>query len=260
MPTLRDLQSAVLHAVLDGTQASAVGPALALLADRDARANARLRVYRNNAWANFHDSLESTYPVIARLVGDAYFRQLARGLQQRHPSRSGDLLWVGRNLPAYLAALHPDGEFQYLPDVARFEWLVQEALLAASHQPLARAKLAAAAEHHDTLVFVPHPTVRFFESRFPVLRVWDSNVSHEDSERAHIDLASGADRVLLLRPRLTLECHRLDSGECRLLRGLLAGERFAASIEESTQSDACFDATAALQRFVAMGAIVDCRW
>jgi hypothetical protein len=256
MPTLRELQTTVMKALLG----SSPEPALALMAARGQWASTQLRVYQNNVAASFTESLRSSYPAIARLVGEDYFRQIAHGLQRRHPSRSGDLLWVGQQFPAYLKELHGEGEYQYLPEVARLEWLCQESLLAADHAPLNLSKLAgAAAEDYDSLVFLPHPTLRFFDSRFPVLRIWESNVSNLDGEPESIELTSGADCLFLLRPQLTLTFHRLNAGERRFSMGLLGAAPFAAIVEECMACDLRFDATATLQRFVGMGAIADCR-
>lgn len=258
MPTLRELQTTVMEALLDS---SSPDRALALLAARGAWASSQLRVYQNNVAANFCESLKSSYPAIAKLVGDDYFRQIARALRRRHPSRSGDLLWVGRHLPAYLTELHAEGDYPYLPDVARLEWLCQESLLAADHEPLDLGKLAGVtAENQDSLVFLPHPSVRLIDSRFPVLRIWESNVSEASGEPEVLDLASGSDCLLLLRHRLRLKFHRLNPGEYQFLMGMINGSSFAASVAQGRESDPCFDATATLQRFVGIGAIVDCRW
>src|ERR1700688_5258500 len=132
MPSLRELQSDVMHALLDGE----TGSALPLIAARGIAPKHRLDVYANNARTNFIESLISSYPAIRRLVGEDYFRQCARGFQARHPSLSGDLQPAGMLFPQYLAALHGQDEFHYLSDVARFEWLVQESLLAGDHGSL----------------------------------------------------------------------------------------------------------------------------
>jgi hypothetical protein len=170
------------------------------------------------------------------------------------------LLWVGQHLPVYLAEIHAEGEYQYLPDIARLEWLCQECLLAADHGPLDFDKLAGAVQAHDSVLFITHPALRFFESRFPALRIWESNVSPEEREPEVIDLDSGSDRLLLLRHRMKLEFHRLNPTEGLFLRKLLDENRFAAIVEECAHSDQSFDAAATLRRFVGIGAIVDCRW
>ena len=256
MPTLRELQSTFMNALLGSSPESA----LTMLRAPGEWASTQFEVYQNNVAINFLESLRSSYPVIARLVGEDYFRQLARGLRRRNPSRSGDLLWVGRHFEAYLGELHATGEYQYLPEVARLEWLCQESMLAAQHEPLDLAKLARTAEENpDALILVLHPTARYFESRFPALRIWESNVSSLDGEPDVIDLAAGGDSLLLLRRQRTLQFHRLDTAERRFVKGLLDSTPFSALVEECAGCDPGFDATTALQRWTSNGAIVDCR-
>jgi hypothetical protein len=259
MPSLRELQSGVMHALLDGEPERAA-PFIAPGAIAPEHA---LSVYAGNARTNFIESLISSFPAIRRLVGEDYFRQCARGFHARHPSLSGDLQPAGLRFPQHLSQLHRDDEFRYLGEVARLEWLIQETLLAADHGPLDLANLGAVgAGDYDDLRFRPHPSARLFASQFPCLDIWEANVG-SDAEPELIDLGAGPDRVLLVRNRGQLKCHRLTHGEQAFLQSVLAGERFAAAVASGAHRgklDAAgdgFDAAAALQRFVLAGVIVD---
>jgi hypothetical protein len=261
VPSLRELQSDVLRALLDGE----TDRAAPLIAARGIAPEHVFRVYANTARTNFIESLMLSYPAIRRLVGEDYFRQCARGFHARHPSLSGDLQPAGMRFPQYLSELHGDDEFRYLSEVARLEWLVQETLLAADHGPLDLAKLRAVLPNdYDDLRFHLHPSARLFASEFPCVKVWEANVG-SDAEPELIDLGAGPDRALLVRNSGQLQCHRLSHGELRLLQSVLAGERFAAAVEngvnggelDAARGDGAFDAAAALQRFVLAGVIVD---
>jgi Putative DNA-binding domain len=261
MPSLRELQSAVMHALLDGEP----GRAAPFIAAGAIAPEYALDVYANNARSHFVESLISSFPAIRRLVGEDYFRQCARGFHARHPSLSGDLHPAGMRFPQYLSQLHRDDEFRYLGEVARLEWLIQETLLAGDHGPLDLAKLGAvAAGDYDDLRFTLHPSARLFASEFPCLDIWEANVG-SDAEPELIDLGAGPDQVLLVRNSGQLKCHRLSHGEQAFLQSVLAGERFAAAVESGARSgelDAAgdgFDAAAALQRFVLGAVIVDLR-
>jgi hypothetical protein len=263
MSSLRELQSGVMHALLDGEPDRAVP----LIVAGGIAPEHALSVYANNARTNFIESLMSSYPAIRRLVGDDYFLATARGFHARHPSRSGDLQPAGTRFAQYLSELHGDDEFRYLSEVARLEWLIQETLLAAEHGPLDLAKLGAvAAVDYDDLRFYLHPSARLFASEFPCVRIWEANVG-SDAEPELIDLGSGPDRALLVRNRGQLKCHRLNHGELGFLQSVHAGERFAAAVEngvnrsehDAARGNGAFDAVAAMQRFVLAGAIVDFR-
>ncbi|MGO9635012.1 MAG: putative DNA-binding domain-containing protein [Steroidobacteraceae bacterium] len=257
MPSLRNLQTQVMNALMGGE----AGRAAALIA-MDCAAPApspaqRLAVYRNNVHANFLDSLRSSYPAIRRLVGEDYFRQAARDYHRENPSRNGDLLHVGRGFPAHLAKLHPTDQYRYLADVARLEWLCEESLLAAEHAALDLERLRGVAPcAYGTLRFEMHPALRLFESPFPALRIWEANVA-SDAEPEPIDLDAGADCLAITRVELKLTFHRLSRGEFSLLDSLRGGDDFSEALEHAGACDEAFDAGAALRRFVAAQAIVD---
>ena len=144
-----------------------------------------------------------------------------------NPSRSGDLLHVGRGFPAYLATLHRADQYRYLADVARLEWLCEESLLAAEHAALDMERLRGVAPSaYGALRFDVHPALRLFESPFPALHIWEANVT-SDAEPEPIDLGAGADRLAITRVRLKLAFHRLSRGEFSFLDSLRGGDDFS---------------------------------
>lgn len=254
MTSLRELQRGFMRAVLDAAPDSNVPVVLDGIP-----AAQRLGVYAGNARANFSSALSSSYPVIQRLVGAEYFGQCARGFQREHPSRSGDLQPAGAGFAEYLDALHRDGEHRYLGDVARFEWLLQEAWLAADHAPLALNTLAEVPpEDYGRLEFRLHPSLRLFESAFPCLAIWQANRAEE--EPAVIDLSCAPyERIAIMCAQGEPCFHALSAGEHAFLAALAAAAPFAAALEAAAGSARTFDAGAALRRFVLAAAIVDFR-
>jgi hypothetical protein len=260
VPSLRELQRGLMHALLDGESDRAAPLHAALIPARGITPAHALSVYANTARTNFIDSLISSYPVIRRLVGEDYFLQAARGFHGGHPSVSGDLQPAGTRFAQYLSQLHRDDDYRYLGDVARLEWLVQETLLAADHDPFDLTTLGLVSPNaYDDLRLHLHPAARLFASAFPCLAIWEANAG-DDAQPPLIDLGAGPDRLLLLRHGGELKFHRLSEGEQGFLQSLQAGERFAAAVENGARRgeiDGGFDAAAALQRFVIAGGIVD---
>lgn len=253
MPSLRDLQMDVLESVLGADDGRAVQRVVA----RGIPATRRLGIYANNARVNFRESLEASFPVVLRLVGEEYFHQCAREYQKRFPSMCGDLQYTGTRFPSYLAELHANDEFRYLGDVARLEWLRQETLISADHGPLDFEKLAAVApSEYAELRFRLHPSVRLFNSEYPCWNIWQANAAR-DGEPEIIDLASGPDRLFLIRKALQIEAHRLSHAEQSFLAAVRDGEGFGRAVEDGVSGASEFSAAAALQRFVLAGAIVD---
>ena len=253
MHSLRELQVEVMRAVLDGEADLAIPH----IASPASAARHALNIYANTARSNFVESLALSFPVVRRLVGQDYFRQVSQGFHARRPSPSGDLQLAGAGFAPYLAHLHAEGEYRYLGEVARLEWLLQQTLLAADHPPFELAKLQAIAPgDYDAVRFRLHPSVRLFASEFPGVAIWEANAG--DAEPQVIDLRAGPDHVLLMRIRGQLVFARLTLGEQGFLQALRAQQPFAAAVAQGEISGIGeFDAAAALQRFVLAGAIVD---
>ncbi|MFA5826551.1 MAG: DNA-binding domain-containing protein, partial [Gallionellaceae bacterium] len=81
-----------------------------------------MEVYRNNYRGNLHDALAGAYPVVKQLVGDDFFRFMARKFIEQYPSHSANLHHYGTELPDFLATFAPAQELVYLADVAALEW------------------------------------------------------------------------------------------------------------------------------------------
>src|SRR5262249_12480482 len=101
MSSLRDLQRQFVGVLFEELADSEVTWARGqdgrarLRGPRRAQTAARLAIYRNNLHEGFINALALEFPVVQRLVGDDYFRQLAREFLHAHPSRAGDLHPIG---------------------------------------------------------------------------------------------------------------------------------------------------------------------
>jgi hypothetical protein len=253
MPTLLELQVAMLEGVLDG----AAQRAAQLIAGGDIDPARRVGIYANNAETNFIDSLRVSFPAVRRLAGDAYFDQCARIYRREHASTSGDLQHAGARFPQFLAALLGAGEYRYFADVAALEWLYQESLLAADHARLDLAKLAAVApQAYGELRFMLHPTARLLASDYPTLEIWEANAGSE-AEPPLIDLSQGPQWLLANRSRGRVRVTRVSAGEHAFLERLRHGANLDEAFAAGAATQAEFDAAATLQKFVAAEAIVD---
>src|SRR6185436_3867817 len=98
MPALRELQLELVAALFgesDGVQAHVLEAGMS--------ADARLGIYQNNLREGFIKALALGFPVIERLGGTDYFRQLALEFLAAHPSRAGNLHHIGAPFAPFLA-------------------------------------------------------------------------------------------------------------------------------------------------------------
>jgi len=254
MLPLPELQKAFSAALLF-EETGTIGP---YVVQNGIEAAGRLRIYRNNARENFLAALRASFPVLERLVGADYFRQLALQYMQRFPSPSGNLHHVGERLPTYLQRRFGHTEYAYFQDVARLEWACQEVLVADEYPELDLQRLAAVEpEECGRLCFVLHPAVRLIASPFPVLQIWSANQPDGDIDQV-MDLRQGGEQVLVQRAREKMELSGLSEPDFAFLTAISAGETLAAATMTAADRAATeFDVGHALRRHVSAGVIVD---
>lgn len=252
MPSLRNLQQAFSAALIQGED-EAIAP---WLDEHTAAGRSALSVYRNNVREAFAGTLATTYPVLHRLVGPDYFRQMSQAYQYRYPSRAGNLLYVGQMMPQFLQAEFAGTDFAYFVDVARLEWACQLALVAADSRPLDRhSLLAVGPTEYPLLRFSLHPSVQFLSSPYPLFRIWRAN-QPDGRENELIDLAEGGDRLLVRRDVDTAEIRRLDFAQFEFLAALDAGACLADALLSAERTSTEFALGINLENWVAAGIVV----
>lgn len=246
---LASLQSGLLAALVDARAQSSAPEIRANGLD----AARRLAIYRGNLHANWRSALADTFPVVERLVGEAFFTEASRSYAAAHPSRSGDLQVYGAEFPAFLEQYPHARDHPYLGDVARLEWAWHESFHAAGSAPMDLEALAGvpAAEHGELRLHL-HPSARLVDSAYPIVAIWTANQSGRDGTPERL---AGPDHALVHRPALEVQVQRLEPRDALLLRALAAGEPLEAGAKAAGHTDAQ-TLGAALQRFVAARVLV----
>jgi hypothetical protein len=213
MASLRDLQHSFAAALRDPGMACDVTP------------EANLDVYRNNREAQFRTVLGISFPVLRRRVGEGYFRQLAHRYGRAHPSRSGDLHWIGRDFPDFLASHLADTKYGWLADLARLEWLRELAAIAAPRPPVAAAALTGySPDQLERLRFELQPSLGLLKSDYPVYSVWFAN---QVENAPPVDQSVGPERGMVLPRDDGVEVRRLEPEIFSYISTLLAGRSLA---------------------------------
>ncbi|WP_394154997.1 DUF2063 domain-containing protein [Loktanella salsilacus] len=169
MPSHLDTQTAFRAAL----NHSDLPPGITAVGDLDRR----FSVYRNTVAHSLSEALGQRFPVVARIVGDAFFKAVARVFVTAHPPRSPVLHTYGDAFPDFLANFPPAATLPYLPDVARIELLRGEAYHAADADPMAAQDCAAQiGADPDHAVLTLHPSVRVFVSdSHAAVSIWAMN-------------------------------------------------------------------------------------
>lgn len=228
-PSLPELQRAFATG-LAGGDAPALAP---WIAARGIDPAARLAIYRNAGLAVHVEALEAVFPALRALVGAACFDGLATRFTARRGSASGNLQRFGRDFAAFVQAQAETGDYAWLPDVARLEWLRQETLLAgedgAPYLPDMLQTLQEARADAIHLQLQPH--VHVLCSAFPVLDLWAWAL---DPRGDPPDPQAPGQCVLLWRRDTRVRHRLLDARQGALVQALRRGHDLAGALAGET--------------------------
>jgi len=218
---------------------------------------ARVAIYRNHVFVTLTEALESTYPVVVRLVDRRFFAYTADRFIRENPPAGPCLFEYGESFADFLGTFPPCRHLPYLRDVARLEWALNRALHAEDAVTLDPRWLGAVSpDEVGRLKLRLHPSVSLLESPWPIDRIWRANQPGADPE-ATLSLDGGA---------VCLEVYRLEDDVVfrAVTPGTYAFRRALASdlesaVESARSVDPSFDLTSALSELLDDGLIVGAR-
>lgn len=236
-PTLRELQEAFADALLGGE----AGPLAQQLDPTGADALQRIGIYRRSVQANLVRALRAAFPVVRRLVGDAFFDEAARQHAVARPPVCADLNRYGDGFGSFLQGYPHAAALPWLADVARLEWAVHEASMAAEGEAPDYAALARVPEAAQAgLGFALRPSVRVVRSAYPILAVWEANQPDRDGTPGRTE---GDDRVLVWREAGLVRAAPMTPREADFVDALGTGRPLGEAVGSPD-----WDAAACLQR------------
>lgn len=176
-------------------------------------------VYRNTSLVTLIDALQARFPVTCRLVGEEFFRAMARSYVSGHPPRSPLLMSYGEDFPRFIDQFTPADDVPYLSDVARLEAAWSQAYHTADVAPLnAQALANLQPDAMLSMRLVLHPSTRILRSAYPIAEIWSA---HQNSDVTPPSIWGPQD-VLIARPDAEVQVIRLAEGLFAFVRALLA--------------------------------------
>jgi hypothetical protein len=222
-----------LHAAFAQALTSPAAPAPGGVRNQDA--DRRFAVHRNTFVVTLVDALAASFPVTQALVGEAFFRAMARACVLTSPPRTPVLTEFAIAFPAAIAAFAPAAQIPYLPEVARIEALRIRAYHAADAQPVADADflaLCANPEHLATARVSLHPACAWFRARHAAHSVWSAHQDTTAPSLAEIDIGK-PEEILVARPQFDVHVTALPAGATALLDALRIGLPLGAAFAQA---------------------------
>ncbi len=249
MSGFADIQRAFAGAVLD-TDAAVPAPVSRKAGGVPSR---RFGVYRNNVYASLIDVLAGRFPVVARLVGEEFFRAMARAYVEDEPPRSAVLLRYGAGFPAFVAGFPPAAPVPYLADMASLEWAWHAAYHAKDAAPAPLTDLSRAVEHAEHAVLRLHPSLGVVRSLYPIVSIFELNRQSGQVPAARLE---GREDALVARPKLEVEIRRLPHGGAPFILALREGKTLGEAAVIAAEEAPSFALEANLAGLLASGAII----
>lgn len=239
--------------------AALVDPALpcppGLLAWNGSDPARRFAVYRNNVVVSLIDALADGYPVVQALVGDEFFRAMARRYVVDRPPASAVMAEYGDDFADFIAGFAPAAGLPYLADLARLERCRVTACHAADAAAIDPARLAAALAEPATLPdlrLALHPALAVLTSDYAVVALWAAHQGLGELAEVRPDTPESA---LVLRYGLDVEVIGIPAAAAAFVASLAAGYCLGQAMAAAGAHEAAFDPTAILATLIAKGAV-----
>lgn len=140
----------------------------------------RLAVYSNAYAWRLIDALEEEYGLLAKLLGDEAFVELAEAFIDLYPSRFYSIAKFSEPLGQFLAEYTPYSEQPYLSELAQLIKALITSLEAADAPYLNVEALANIAEQNwPSLSFRFHPSVHYFSFNYNTYAIWQALVQEK---------------------------------------------------------------------------------
>lgn len=229
MPALPELQKEFMDGVLHSDTAIL----------KKINTTERLSIYKNNTLLLLTETLMGTFPAVAALGSEGFFRHLARAFIKAYPPKAADLHHYGAEFPDFMQKLSSIEQHPYLADVARLEWLRHSSYFSADATAITPGTLSVLTpENIGRAVFILHPCVRFISSHWPVDKLW--KLGHGKIEAADVDIhGSGAD-VLIFRHGNGIEMWTVPPTAGHFISSLLRREPFESATQQALKKDGGF--------------------
>jgi hypothetical protein len=216
----------------------------------------RFAVHRNNVAVALIDALADTYPVARQLVGEEFFRAMARTFARSQPPTSPVMAHYGAGFAEFVASFPPVAALPYLADMARLEWRYVQAYHAADASPVPAeyiAGLLADQAALPTARFALQPSLALLDSPHAVVSLWAAHQGQGDVAAIDPDLPESA---LVIRHLLEVQVLRIRPGALVFIAALGRGAALAEAAEAAIAADAEFDLADTLGLLIRSGAIV----
>ncbi|GJM11794.1 MAG: hypothetical protein DHS20C12_01970 [Pseudohongiella sp.] len=209
----------------------------------DSDANVDLfNIYRNGFYRACIDALVSNYPAIVALLGDSYFRAIARVYVTFGLPESGTLVGYGAGFPEFLEMSSISRNIAYLGDLARLDRAWLKVYFSAENTPLTPAGIAELENEGEIELerIVPIASIARLFLNYPVTGIW-RELKDSGSLEKTVELSRNSGHVLVWRRGSEVMLRELPTAESRFFADFLVDENLEQAVETAYGDSTEFD-------------------
>jgi hypothetical protein len=216
-----------------------------------------LIIYQNTIHTALRRSMLACYPFIKKLLGENFFYQTINDYIQHYPSRTPCLQDYGEYFRDFLLDYAPTRDLNYLPDVARYEWICHSLIFAPNPMSLNIEHLKNLSdEEKDQLQLALSPACRLAVFDYPMLDI----IAICEEKKTHLDLETAHSKqpypFIFYRQHHTLAVQPLTMEEYTFLQALQENKTLEEAYLLAEQVSPGFDLTKKLPQWVEKNLIV----
>lgn len=207
-------------------------------------------VYREIALHNLSRILAGVYPTVAEVMTPADFKCMSDAFFLKHPPHSVEPIVITELFAIFLENTIADNadalpEQNYLPDLATLDYGCYQAEHAIDATAVnTRIFTDLTPEMLSARRMQLHPACFWLSSAYAVYDIWQRH--HSPMQRGDLNVAHPQE-VVIIRPRIHVEVHRVDVGLVRTLDAIDAGETLNKALMKGSLADPAFNAVGAMQ-------------
>lgn len=201
--------------------------------------------YRKRALLGLADVLRDVYPTAEAVMGPEEFLAASDAYFLQHPPRAVDPILITEGFGPFLDQLAADKKPPHLPDVATLDF------------GCFKARQAIEASSMNTRIFTDlspeqlaarrlqlHPACFWMSSPYAIYDIWRYHNSTFATKPLALNIPQ---EVVIIRPQLQVEVHRVDVGLVKVLDALDTGETLNDALMQGGAADPAFNAVGAIQ-------------
>lgn len=176
----------------------------------------RIWIYQNNVYGAAVDYLLALYPATAGVVGEEFFRQMARVFIKDSAPSKGDIHLYGVGFEVIINQFDALKELPYLSDLIKFEWAQHMVYYAENSffdpPTLAQGELLSSPCHLNN-------SVQIIDSQFPIHEIHRQSLP-EYSGNVSVNLKDSQDMLLIFKKEYSVIVRKLEAEEKIFFRKL----------------------------------------